>query len=136
VGHFDYGPDAVFDLNGYITRWFDHFLKGVQNGVTEDPPVTFRDGALPLVRGEGLAAPPRPMDQVLPAELGKANTLNGDGLLTTTHPRRLRSTDMSMTRRSRLRSPWTGGHTEEGAVGEGLSIEVLVYNTPPLTEDV
>ena len=39
VGHFDYGPSAVIDLDGYITRWFDHFLKGVDNGVTDDPPV-------------------------------------------------------------------------------------------------
>ena len=39
VAGIDYGPEAQIDLDGYITRWFDHFLKGIDNGVTEDPRV-------------------------------------------------------------------------------------------------
>ena len=39
VGAFDYGPAARLDWDGYVCRWFDHYLKGVANGVTSDPPV-------------------------------------------------------------------------------------------------
>ena len=27
-------PDAVIDWDGYVCRWFDHYLKGIDNGVT------------------------------------------------------------------------------------------------------
>jgi putative CocE/NonD family hydrolase len=39
VAGIDFGPEAVIDLDGYQLRWFDHFLKGVANGVENDPPV-------------------------------------------------------------------------------------------------
>ena len=29
----------MIDVDGYVTRWFDHFLKGEDNGVDNDPPV-------------------------------------------------------------------------------------------------
>ena len=38
-GGIDYGPAAVIDVDGYVARWFDHFLKGEDNGVENDPPV-------------------------------------------------------------------------------------------------
>jgi hypothetical protein len=39
LGTHDYGPDAVINWDGYICRWFDHYLKGIDNGVTNDRPV-------------------------------------------------------------------------------------------------
>jgi len=36
---FDYGPTAAVDWDGYICRWFDYHLKGVENGALDDPPV-------------------------------------------------------------------------------------------------
>ncbi len=39
LGAFDYGADAVINWDGYVCRWFDHLLKGIANGVTNDPPV-------------------------------------------------------------------------------------------------
>ena len=39
-GVVDFGPDAVLDdYNGYRLRWFDRWLKGVQNGVDAEKPV-------------------------------------------------------------------------------------------------
>ncbi len=38
VGERDMG-DARFDYDGLIQRWFDHWLKGVDNGVTREPKV-------------------------------------------------------------------------------------------------
>ena len=38
VGERDMG-DARFDYVGLVQDWFDHFLKGVDNGVTKQPRV-------------------------------------------------------------------------------------------------
>ena len=34
-------PEGVFDWKADHLRWFDHFLKGEENGVTEEPPVLY-----------------------------------------------------------------------------------------------
>ena len=39
AGEIDFGPDNVLDLNAAWARWFDYWLKGIDNGVADDPPV-------------------------------------------------------------------------------------------------
>ncbi len=39
VGDVDFGSDADFDFNALQSRWFDHWLKGAENGVMDAPPV-------------------------------------------------------------------------------------------------
>ena len=39
VGELDFGPDADADLNELRRPWFDHGLKGVDNGAADAPPV-------------------------------------------------------------------------------------------------
>jgi len=40
AGDVDFGPDSVMDdYNGYRLRWFDRWLKGIDNGVDREPPV-------------------------------------------------------------------------------------------------
>ena len=42
AGEIDFGVEAsasVIDLNGRLLRWFDCWLKGERNGVSEEPPV-------------------------------------------------------------------------------------------------
>ncbi|MBM4188859.1 MAG: CocE/NonD family hydrolase [Gemmatimonadetes bacterium] len=140
VGGIDYGPDAVIDLDGYITRWFDHYLKEIDNGVVDDPPVWV------FVMGPNRWYPerdwPLPQTRWTPYYLtsgGRANSLEGDGLLTTVPPPSDRSDGYTYDPDRPTRSPYgTHGHipgvvdTRLGARGD----EVLVYQTPPLTEDV
>jgi uncharacterized protein len=38
-GQVDFGPAAVIDGLAFRLRWFDRWLKGVQNGAENDPPV-------------------------------------------------------------------------------------------------
>ena len=38
-GELDFGPDAVLDGNAYRLRWYDYWLKGIENGVMDEPPV-------------------------------------------------------------------------------------------------
>jgi putative CocE/NonD family hydrolase len=39
VGELDFGPEAPVDLDALRLRWFDYWLKGVANGVGDEPPV-------------------------------------------------------------------------------------------------
>lgn len=39
LGEIDFGPDALIDLEGYQRRWFDYWLKGVDTGIMQEPPV-------------------------------------------------------------------------------------------------
>ena len=41
VGEIDYGPEAPIQINPFRLRWFDRFLKGLDNDVMEDPAVTY-----------------------------------------------------------------------------------------------
>jgi predicted acyl esterase len=35
----DFGPEAVLDEDAYRLRWYDYWLKGMENGVMDEPPV-------------------------------------------------------------------------------------------------
>lgn len=86
----DYGPTAsavAADLTGTQIRWFDHWVKGADNGVEQDKPVKI------FVMGQDQWREeedwPLPDTQYRPYYLhsgGKANTSDGDGLLSIKAP--------------------------------------------------
>lgn len=39
LGEIDFGPDAVIDYENLQKRWFDRWLKGIDNGIEREPPV-------------------------------------------------------------------------------------------------
>ena len=39
AGDVDFGKGSVLDLNQIELRWFDHWLKGIDNGITTEPPL-------------------------------------------------------------------------------------------------
>jgi putative CocE/NonD family hydrolase len=39
AGEAQFTPDAALDLDAFHLRWFDHWLKGIDNGVDREPPV-------------------------------------------------------------------------------------------------
>ncbi len=39
AGEADFGPEAAIDFNALRLRWFDRWLKGIDNGVDREPPV-------------------------------------------------------------------------------------------------
>jgi hypothetical protein len=87
TGDIDFGPAALIDLNETLLRWFDYWLKDVDNGVMEEPPVTIF--TLGENRWKTLSDwPPPNMRQVryyLHSQQG-ANSLRGDGVLSTIPP--------------------------------------------------
>jgi len=143
VGAFDYGSEAVIDWDGYVCRWFDHWLKGHDNGVMNDPPVH----VFVMGRNRWSAEQDWPLPQTRWTKYylrsgGRANSTSGDGTLSTTPPDASASGafdrytyDPAMP----TQSPFTGGHLEEGAADTRKSSagqDVLVYSTPPLEEEI
>ncbi len=83
----DFGPEARIDPRALQLRWFDHYLKGVDNGVEAEPPVDIfvmgddrwrKEDGWPLART-------RWTDFYLHSG-GSANTAGGDGRLDTVPP--------------------------------------------------
>ena len=82
TGEADFGSNALIDIHAIQLRWFDHFLKGIDTGILDEPPVkifvmgenTWRDEhEWPLART-------RYTPYYFHSQ-GKANTLGGDGTL-------------------------------------------------------
>jgi putative CocE/NonD family hydrolase len=87
VGEVDFGKDSVFNTWEYNLRWYDWLLKGIDNGMAKEKPVkifvmgknVWRDeDDWPLARA-------KPTRYYLHSQ-GKANTLTGDGTLSTALP--------------------------------------------------
>ena len=87
TGDIDFGQNALIDLHEIQLRWFDYWLKGMDTGVLEEPPVKI------FVMGENLwreenewpLARTRSTPYYLHSQ-GKANSLRGDGRLSPLAP--------------------------------------------------
>jgi putative CocE/NonD family hydrolase len=87
IGAVDFGSTAVIDMNAYWLRWFDYWLKGIDNGFMKEPPVRI------FVMGENVWRDENewPMARTRWTKYylhsnGRANTLSGDGTLSPTEP--------------------------------------------------
>jgi putative CocE/NonD family hydrolase len=136
----DFGPQALIDWDGYVCRWFDHHLKGIDNGVLADPPVHV------FVMGRNAwrtaAAWPLPETKFTPYCLhsgGKANSSAGDGLLSTEKPADEPADRYTYDPNDPMPSAaFTNGHIDGPRdISESAKRQdVLVYTTPVLAEDV
>ena len=82
IGLCDYGPKAVVDIMALKTRWFDYWLKGIDNGLSGDAPVRI------FVMGDNVWRDEFewPLSRTRFTNwyfhsAGRANSLYGDGLL-------------------------------------------------------
>ena len=143
LGAFDYGSEAVINWDGYVCRWFDHWLKGLDNGVMSDAPVH----VFVMGRNQWSAEQDWPLPQTRWTKYylhsnGHANSISGDGLLSTSPPGAPAdaASDAYVYDPVRpTRSPFTGAHLEDGAADtrkSSIGPDVLVYTTPPLDEEV
>jgi putative CocE/NonD family hydrolase len=87
AGDVDFGAGSLVDLETLELRWFDYWLKGIENGVTSEPPLrlfvmginAWRDEQeWPLARTQ--------WQEWYLHSRGLANTLRGDGALDTLLP--------------------------------------------------
>jgi putative CocE/NonD family hydrolase len=86
-GDVDFGPESKVDLDELELRWFDYWLKGIDNGVVDEPPLRlfimgrneWRDEhEWPLARTD--------WQTWYLHSGGNANTLRGDGVLAPDEP--------------------------------------------------
>lgn len=87
LGDFDFGADALLDLEAYELRWFDYWLKGFRNNIMNEPKVKL------FVMGENkwrdAAEWPLPETKYTKYYFhsnGPANTEYGEGYLNVTSP--------------------------------------------------
>jgi uncharacterized protein len=86
AGH-DFGPEAAPDLPREYVRWFDKWLKGIDNGIDKEPLVSlFVMNSNTWVRGPTYPLPETKFEKWYLASGGKANTSKGDGKLTREEP--------------------------------------------------
>ena len=150
VGERDLG-DGRFDYVGLVQDWFDHFLKGVDNGVTKQPRVRAYMMGVNQWRTYD-SWPPKEAKSVtyyLDSD-GGANTRLGNGRLTTAKPGKHDADHFTYDPMTPV--PTLGGgtwccytrsslsNTEPAGAFNQSSVEmrsdVLVYSTPPLARAV
>ena len=87
AGDIDFGTEAKIDLNELVIRWFDYWLKSIDNGIVDEPPIKIfvmgdnkwrHEQEWPLARTE--------FTPFYLHSQGKANSLNGDGSLNRQKP--------------------------------------------------
>jgi uncharacterized protein len=144
IGDVDFGPQADTDGDDTMLRWYDHILKGIDNGIEKEKPVKI------FVLGEDTW---RELDQWPPADAretryylhssGKANGLEGDGTLSTVEPRS--ETSDRFVYDPEDPAPTIGGplccdaqHLAPGPRDQRAveaRSDVLVFSTPPFNSD-
>jgi uncharacterized protein len=82
TGDIDFGEEAAIELHALQLRWFDYWLKGISNGVSEDAPVRIFVMGVNRWRDEQEWPLARTVIQRLYLHSdGHANTRNGNGRL-------------------------------------------------------
>ncbi len=152
AGEIDFGPDNILDLNAAWARWFDYWLKGIDNGVADDPPVRLFVMTPPDEGTAGggfwIEADEFPLPDAVETRFylrsgGHANSAAGDGVLGTDGPGGEPDTYVYDPREP---VPTVGGNMccrndmlASGAFDQ-RAVErrgdVLVYTSEPLEEDL
>ncbi|MGH9882804.1 MAG: CocE/NonD family hydrolase, partial [Pyrinomonadaceae bacterium] len=141
LGEVDFGPTAVIDLNGYWLRWFDYWLKGTDNGIMSEPPVRI------FVMGENAWRNENewPMARTRWTKYylhsgGHANTLSGDGKLSTAEPENEPADNYTYDPTKPVPFITDPSFAQIGGPDDYRSVEqrddVLVYTSEPLAENV
>ncbi|MFH0982230.1 MAG: CocE/NonD family hydrolase [Planctomycetota bacterium] len=81
-GDRDFGPEAIVDLQEAYLRWFDHWLKSIDNGIANDPLVSvFVMGSNRWLHSSSYPIPGTRSEKWYLSSGGRANTSRGDGWL-------------------------------------------------------
>lgn len=139
VGDVDFGKTAPVNVFKEEIRWFDHWLKGADNGIENEPPVRIFVMGANVWRAEQEWPPKRAVNtELYLASGGNANTPAGDGRL-----RRDYSTNNTVDRfrydpRDPVPTLWTKSQFTVPADQAPLAkrLDILVYQTEPLKEGI
>jgi putative CocE/NonD family hydrolase len=141
LGEVDFGPEAKIDLSATLLRWYDHWLKGIDTGLLNEPPVRIFVMGANKWRDETEWPPARAkFAKYFLHGHGRANSLYGDGRLSATEPGTDEPEDHYSSDPERP-VPFITEPTfaQIGGPDDYRPVErrddVLVYTTGPLAED-
>lgn len=135
VGELDFGEEASFNDQEFRLNWFNSQLKGINNGIMEEPPVKIfvmgdnrwrAENEWPLARTN--------YRKYYLHSKGKANTLNGDGSLNVERPKDEPRDSFIYDPAHPVISKETMGPYDQRAIENRQ--DVLVYTTPVLKSDM
>ena len=87
VGDIDFGPNALIDIRAEEDRWHDYWLKGIANGIMDEPRVrVFVMGANRWREADEWPLPETAYTPYYLHSAGSANSELGDGTLDTAAP--------------------------------------------------
>ncbi len=139
LGEVDFGPQAQLDINDLIIRWFDYWLKGVDNGIDRQPPLRY------FVMGSATwktadTWPPEGMSEAVYylSSAGDADRADGSGLLQAEAPSEERSDTYTYDPRDPCPTLWPRTLFTHPSDRRQLEYrqDILYYRTPPLEEEV
>lgn len=138
-GPLDFGPEADAKYADLLTRWFDYRLKGMDTGIGSEMPVKL------FVMGENRwrfehewpLARTRYVEFFLHSK-GAANTVWGDGTLSTAEPSAEKPDKYDYDPRDPVMSLMAPDAQAAPCDQSPLNsrADILVYQTPPLTEEI
>lgn len=144
IGERDMGVSTL-DVEDLELRWYDHWLRGVDNGVTSMPKVQyFLMGANEWRHADRWPVPGTEFRRWYLHSGGRANSRRGDGTLSTAKPGREPSDTFVYDPASPVPSVggqacctglWTGAGAFDQSTTE-LRDDVLVYTGAPLSEGI
>ncbi|MGH9775157.1 MAG: CocE/NonD family hydrolase [Candidatus Acidiferrales bacterium] len=140
LGDVDFGPSDVIDLDGVMLRWYDYWLKGIDNGIMKDPPVRiFVMGANHWTdESEWPIARTKWTDFYLHSA-GRANSGYGDGSLSTDSPAAEPADGYRYDPANPVPFITEPSFAQIGGPDDYRPVErrddVLVYSSAPLTQD-
>ncbi len=136
----DFGKQAIIDWDGYVLRWFDYHLKGIDNGVLKDPPVhVFVMGRNKWRATEDWPLPQTQFTKYYLRSNGKVNSADGSGSLSIQPPGNEQADEYVYDPNNPTPSAaFANGHIDGPRdISKSASRnDVLVYDTPVFTEDV
>lgn len=142
IGGIDFGPEAAMDVEALKIRWFDHWLKGVDNGIDREPAVRyFVMGAKEWRTAETWPPPPNPATTALyldSDDYGSAQQHYGSGTLSEMPPDQAGSDTYDYDPRDPVPTLWSRTLITEPSDRRKLEhrSDILYYRTPPLAEDI
>ncbi len=135
VGELDFGESAEMDENPLMLRWFDNQLKGIENGMDEEPPVKIFVMGANKWRFENEWPLARTVYQNFYFHSGgRANTLDGDGTLDINPPDDKNPDRYVYDPSDPVRTIGSMGPYDQTEIEKRQ--DVLVYSTPPLKSDI
>lgn len=135
-GH-DVGEEAVIDLQRQYLRWFDFWLKGVKNGILEEPLVSlYVIGSKIWLHANTYPLPQTRFQKLYLTSVLGANTLRGDGKLVPEIPAGQKEYDSYTYDPADPTPAWSFRFSEGGREGyekiTSTRRDILVFETKPL----